>query len=104
MGCQHRGPAIGVIELWKSWLALGAQYHDGSTHTAATSLEPANSDSPRTRDGVGGRELGMERKRERRRMGVGSRSLDATAGTEVEMVSGSLGSGSSDPRPRFSVD
>jgi hypothetical protein len=35
---------------------------------------------------------------------MGSRSLDATAGTEVEMVSGSLGSGSPDPRPGFSVD
>ena len=48
--------------------------------------------------------MGMERKRERGRMGVGSRSLDATAGTEVKVVSRPLGSGSSDPGPGFSVD
>jgi hypothetical protein len=35
-------------------------------------------------------------------MGLGSRSLDATAGTEDEMVSRALGSGSS--ARRFSVD
>jgi hypothetical protein len=35
---------------------------------------------------------------------MGSRSLDATAQTEGQVVSRPLGSGSSDPGPGFSVD
>src|SRR5215475_7253699 len=36
-------------------------------------------------------------------MGMGSRSLDSTAGTQVEVVSRPLGSRSSDPGPGFSL-
>jgi hypothetical protein len=53
---QHRGPTIGIgaTELWKSWHALGTQYHDGSAHIAASYVESATSDGAGAGNGVGG--------------------------------------------------
>ncbi|EEF58371.1 hypothetical protein Cflav_PD6114 [Pedosphaera parvula Ellin514] len=85
--CRHRGPAIGTTQLWKSRLAFRAQYNVSSTHYAAASLETATSDGPRAGVRVGGRYLGMERKR----MGVGSRNLGATAVSQGQVGSRPLG-------------